>query len=129
MLVLGLLDSDRIYEILQTDADWYGFCGIKVGPEFVLRLIERGILARDDAGDIVIYFRDRLPMHAGLCIGRRIRSKWGIGNLWEHGLWEVPSSYGDTAERYTILRPELIEPEFESYSDELIAAKGGYPGR
>src|SRR5712691_8304353 len=77
MLALGLLESDRVYEILQTDADWYGLCNVKVGPEFVSRLIQRRVLVKDDAGDVVIYFRHGMPVHAGLFSRGRVRSKWG----------------------------------------------------
>jgi hypothetical protein len=128
MLALGLLDSDRVYEILAKDADWYGLAGITLGPELVSRAIEGGVLAKDPAGDVLIYFRGSLPVHAGIINAGRVRSKWGIGHLWEHAQWEVPSSYGDTAERYTIVHPEALESMFEEYAAELIAAKGGYPG-
>ena len=66
-------------------------------------------------------------MHAGLVAGQRVRSKWGIGNLWEHAIWEVPTSYGETAERFTIADVGALEPAFEAYAAELIASKGGYP--
>jgi hypothetical protein len=125
--VLGLIENDRVYELLRKDADWYGYAGIRVGPEFVARLIEAAVLARDDDGRLVVYFRNDKPVHAGIVRGNQIRSKWGIGHLWEHGLWEVPSSYGDRVERCNIARPEQLQPQFEAYASALIAAKGGYP--
>jgi len=34
-------------------------------------------------------------MHAGLAqTNLRVISKWGIGHLYEHELWDVPESYG-----------------------------------
>jgi hypothetical protein len=127
MFALGLLDNDRIYEILQKDAGWYGLAGVRVGPEFVSSVMQNGTVVKNDAGEVVIYLRDGSPVHAGLITGKRVKSKWGIGGLWEHNLWEVPRSYGDTAQTYTVARPELLESEFETYADELIASKGGYP--
>jgi hypothetical protein len=123
---LGLVDNDRVYEILRKDAGLDGFADIKVGVEYVVRLIKDGVLIRDDDGPVVLYLEDDIPVHAGIVDEGRIQSKWGIGHLWEHDLWEVPRSYGDKTERYRIDRPELLEPSFEEYSNELIEAKGGY---
>src|SRR6266851_5671606 len=97
---LGLLDSDRVQKVLQRDADWYGFAGIKVGSEFMARLIADQTLTSHSAGELTVYFFDVTPRHAGLVTGERVRSKWGIGNLWDHAVWEVPASYGETVERY-----------------------------
>lgn len=46
--------------------------------------------------DVVFYFGDDGRFkHAGLSLANgRIVSKWGIGHLYEHGLLEVPESYG-----------------------------------
>lgn len=127
MLALGLLQNDRVYDILQKDALWCGFADVKVGPEYVDRLIHRAVLVRDDSGPLIIYLSNDKPVHAGLVVGKGILSKWGIGLLWEHEVWEVPRSYGDVAERYALIRPDLVQSEFEEYADALVAAKGGYP--
>jgi hypothetical protein len=48
-----------------------------------------------ETGALVIYSCKDRPQHAGILLpGRRVRSKWGMGYVWEHGLWEVPVSYG-----------------------------------
>jgi hypothetical protein len=93
-----LRDNDRVYKILQIDADWYGLEGVKVGPEFVSPVMQSGTVVRNDAGEVVIYLRNGSPVHAGLITGKRVRSKWGIGGLWEHNLCEVPRFYGDMAQ-------------------------------
>jgi hypothetical protein len=48
-------------------------------------------------GVVLIYFRNGEPEHAGKWAGKRVISKWGSGptNIWEHGLYEAPASYGD----------------------------------
>ncbi len=54
-------------------------------------------------GDVGIYLDDEgIPKHAGKIFSsdKRVRSKWGIGRFWEHGLWEVPESYGNTVSLY-----------------------------
>jgi len=46
--------------------------------------------------DFVIYFDESGFKHIGLLGDEgRVVSKWGTGLLLEHGLWEVPSAYGD----------------------------------
>jgi hypothetical protein len=129
MLAFDLLDNDCVYEILQEDADCLGQFGVTVGLEFASRAIQRGVLVKDNAGQVVIYFRQGRPVHAGIAIGDRIRSKWGIGQQWVHELWEVPALYGEQTKRYAIARPDLWAAEFESYYAELVAAKGGFEGR
>jgi hypothetical protein len=73
------------------------------GSRFVADLIKGKILrARAEPvghttdGDIVVYFGQGKPEHAGKCSGRRVISKWGSGptHVWQHGIWEVPSKYG-----------------------------------
>ncbi len=78
------------------------FRRIFAGPEFVEYLMRCGRLtARDEqavqAGDLVIYLADGEVRHVGRALQRgRVVSKWGSGLLCEHGVWEVPASYGNT---------------------------------
>jgi hypothetical protein len=46
-------------------------------------------------GDLAVYLDNDRFCHVGRVkrMGR-IESKWGLGQLYEHSLWEVPSSYG-----------------------------------
>jgi hypothetical protein len=47
-------------------------------------------------GQLVFYLRDSNFAHAGLVTAEgRITSKWGVGQLVEHALWEVPECYGE----------------------------------
>jgi hypothetical protein len=67
------------------------------GAEFVAVLVQQRLLVElaeleDDA--ILIYFRDSWPKHAGKAKGRMVISKWGLGHLWRHRLFELPASYG-----------------------------------
>jgi hypothetical protein len=43
-------------------------------------------------GDHVIYAGAEIE-HAGIVRGERIESKWGLGHLWRHGVYEVPLRY------------------------------------
>lgn len=65
-------------------------------------LLDRGLLVEVTSsdvrnGDLVFYFGDDGRFkHAGLSLANgRVVSKWGIGYLYQHGLFEVPDSYGD----------------------------------
>jgi hypothetical protein len=74
---------------------------IYAASAFAHWLLDRGLLvelpqANVREGDLVFYFDDDGRFkHAGLCLTNgRLVSKWGIGHLYEHGLFEVPESYG-----------------------------------
>ncbi len=69
---------------------------------FVTELIERGELQSVPGPSygpehIIIYFKDGKPTHTARVIERNslLVSKWGGNELIEHGLWEVPTYYGD----------------------------------
>ena len=52
-------------------------------------------------GDIVIYFDEKTPKHAGKYVDRKVISKWGIkSHAWRHGLFELPIKYGDRVKYY-----------------------------
>lgn len=71
-----------------------------VDSEFVDTLIEEGLLRLHEgepaAGDIVLYSNEEKRQHAALVVAADglCRSKWGPGELYEHGVWELPASYG-----------------------------------
>jgi hypothetical protein len=78
-----------------------GFNHVFAGAAFVHLLLDEGLLNElvpSDAreGDLVFYFNDEGRFkHAGLNLeNNRVLSKWGSGHLFEHGLFEVPESYG-----------------------------------
>jgi hypothetical protein len=71
-----------------------------IDPKLVKHMVETGTLVEHreelQVGDIVLYENEGEFVHAarvveedGLC-----HSKWGIGHLYQHGVWEVPTSYG-----------------------------------
>lgn len=45
-------------------------------------------------GDVVVYFSNGVPTHAGQIKSGGVVSKWGTAHLWRHGLYEVPARYG-----------------------------------
>lgn len=54
--------------------------------------------ARD--GDLVLYYQGATLTHSGVLRGELVASKWGRCHTWEHGLFEVPQSYGATVRYY-----------------------------
>lgn len=88
-------------------------------------LLDKGFLVelkQDDAreGDIVLYFNeDGRFKHAGL-IGAngRVVSKWGIGHLYQHELFEVPESYGTTVRFFRGLSYDYAFDHFLQFAEE-----------
>ena len=74
------------------------------GKKFVRTLVQTRFLCAKAVspsaaaeGDILIYYRNGEPTHAGQSASTRVISKWGSGatHIWEHPIYEVPESYGD----------------------------------
>lgn len=94
MHVLGITLCPTYIEIASCYAEVFA------GTDFMLSLLQEGVLREiagnnPSDGDIIIYFGDGQPKHAGLIYQGRVRSKWGAYQFLEHNLWEVPISYGD----------------------------------
>lgn len=50
-----------------------------------------------EPNDLIVYYNGQEKMHAGRYIAPNlVESKWGVGPLFRHGLWNVPKSYGDS---------------------------------
>lgn len=77
--------------------------------------------ARSD-GDLVIYFRGGRPAHAGKADADRVVSKWGVGLMWRHPVFEVPSSYGETVGLFRQPGREKVEEEFVEFAAGQVGA-------
>lgn len=75
------------------------------------------ICRRDlEARDIALYGNRTQPRHAArITGGDRLVSKWGLGHLYRHGLWEVPARYGHTVRFVRPTRSSGYLPEFHAY--------------
>lgn len=71
-------------------------------------------------GDIVFYFSDAGRFkHAGRMLASgRVVSKWGTGHLYEHGVFEVPESYGAAARFFRGLSYEQAFEHFVRFAEE-----------
>ena len=93
-----------------------GIADVLPGPTFLdtLMLSPQQNLQSCRDQDLVVYC-DKFgnPQHGGKVIGGEIVSKWGMkGGLWQHGLWEVPSSYGTSARFYSHQPKDLVRQKW-----------------
>ena len=97
---------------------------IHAGPGFAHWLIEGGHLVdvsqtEAQEGDLIFYFSEDSFEHAGLlCPGDRVRSKWGLGHLYDHKILEVPMSYGTEMKFYKRLRYEEAFGFFKQFVEK-----------
>lgn len=77
-------------------------------------------LGNPESECIVVYSEDpdKLPTHAGIVTDTdpvRVKSKWGPGGFWKHGLWEVPQSYGNHVRYFEPISTERAEKAFIAF--------------
>jgi hypothetical protein len=69
------------------------------------------------AGDSVLYFAEGRLKHAAVLAleNGRLTSKWGPGEMFEHGLLEVPLSYGEPIVYCQRPDPTAIVPALRAF--------------
>ncbi len=100
------------------------------GPSFVQFLLLPELASLQSCGDhdIVLYY-DRFGnvKHAGKVIAEDIVSKWGMkGSLWQHALWEVPSSYGRLVRFYSHRPKDFVRKRWLAYLRRLAQRVSGF---
>jgi hypothetical protein len=95
-LALDLVDTPRYRRLVDEHGD-----SALADSAFVTGLIEDAEvreIPEDEIrpGSLVAYFNTGALTHCGLILSdsKRVRSKWGPSELYEHELWEVGASYG-----------------------------------
>ncbi len=78
---------------------------------YLRNLIDQGHLNKiedkQEKGSLAVYFNNNKVEHVGVVrTAGRVVSKWGIGYLYEHGPWEVPSSYGNSLSYFAPIDPD-----------------------
>ena len=72
---------------------------------------------RLEVDKIVVYFHGRCPKHFGILDGGRILSKWGMFQAYCHGLFELPTYYGDKVKYSSgALNVSVLEGAIRAYS-------------
>lgn len=106
-------------------ADRRGRCNtFFASPRFVQFVIQKESVSEisegeTQPGDVVIYLDDdRAHKHAGKITPNhgRVKSKWGVGLFWEHGLWEVPEKFGNTLRFFRDIPEAKAEREFLEFA-------------
>lgn len=102
-----------------------GLGKIFAAGDFVHWLLDHNLLVeitQNEAreGDIVVYFNEPGRFkHAGRILENgRVVSKWGIGNLYEHEVSEVPESYGNIVRFFRGLFYEEAFGHFLRFAEE-----------
>ena len=122
MYALDLMNENALRNITKDNPDVYP------KSEFVSYLMEQFMNEIDPSeasdGDIVIYFCNKKPKHAGKFHSGYIISKWGIqSHLWRHGLYEVPISYGNEVRFFGKLKPNAYMNGFKMWADNILLPK------
>ncbi len=66
-------------------------------------------------GDLVVYFEEKMPTHAGSINESKVISKWGRGHIYQHDQLEVPSSYGNDIRFYCKPPGSMVAMRFVRY--------------
>jgi hypothetical protein len=92
---LGLCDQEVFWCLQESHPDAWP------NSEFVTDCLLPGMTAVSEqdapAGALVLYYSGSSLSHSGVLRGNLIHSKWGRCHTWEHGLFELPQSYGAEA--------------------------------
>lgn len=114
MFALGIETDDIYLKML------YRFpSDVHANTAFVQFLVERGDIleqARAEPKSLVVYFGKEKVEHIGRIVDDgRVQSKWGTkGHLYEHAIFEVPATYGDTVRVFTPMeRLPVLKAFFE----------------
>jgi hypothetical protein len=101
------------------------FDGVIPGAEFIKQLIRLEWLIRvaePEDGDILIYFDGDSPKHAGKSKDGIVESKWGLGHIWRHPIFEVPSSYGNRVQTFQRVDTPTATHWFGLFAESRVGA-------
>jgi hypothetical protein len=94
-------------------------------PGFLGHLIAERVIAEvapsaTTSGDLVVYSLRRKIEHVGLVDDDQVLSKWGVGHLWRHPLFEVPSNYGSSIRHFRPVPREVVVGAFLRFARQEI---------
>lgn len=119
MHVLDFTEKPEYIAIAET-----GLGHVFAGENFAHWLIDRGLLTevsqiKAQESDLVYYFSEGKFRHVGLWHpSGRVLSKWGVGLLYNHKLFEAPISYGADVKFYKRLPYEEAYDYFTQFAEE-----------
>ena len=97
------------------------FRPIGANDEFAIYLLDNKIISeipesKAASSDLLMYFKDGKPTHAGKLNRSMVISKWGKGLLLEHEVFEVPAVYGENVRYFRSLCLDDCEDAFVAYA-------------
>jgi hypothetical protein len=108
---------DLCHELAHWVGEW-GLPELFAGSKFVQALVPWLVPVSESAaieGDLVVYFNGELPTHAGLIKTSAVISKWGKGHIYQHGIFEVSSSYGNEIQFFRKPPAGVVTTRFVEY--------------
>lgn len=89
--------------------------------EFVAHMIDGGT-ERDTPteGDVLVYYDQGEIQHSGRWRAGRVHSKWGIGHIWSHDVFETPATYGCRVRVFRSQEPPEHLAEWERYTAPFL---------
>ena len=117
-----MIYSKRYRDVLEYQRGWK-IRPIGADKGFFLFLERKNAIQEKPLGDakhndLIVYFKDGQPIHAGKIRKNRVRSKWGTGLLLEHEIYEVPELYGNTVRLFEPISLENCIELFIDYAEE-----------
>lgn len=113
-----LIGSKRIAEVASV------YTKVYPSPDFVQYLIDHYLNELSPGavndGDVIVYAQGIEIKHAGIVIGNRVLSKWGLMHLWSHGTFEVPSRYGSRIRYFQRISRQRCIEAFGVYARERV---------
>lgn len=99
----------------------YGLGNAFAGADFIHFLLSKNLIAEKSldsvvVNDFIFYFDGDIFRHVGKVLGDgRILSKWGVGLLYDHLMWEVPSGYGQIVRYFEGVDLFIAYAEFRGF--------------
>ena len=71
-------------------------------------------------GDLVLYLAGGRVEHAARLSADLLISKWGLGHMWRHGLFEVPEAFGGKVKCFQAFSSDAAGDAFIKYAKHVI---------
>lgn len=111
---------------IETDPEYFAMAyrcpdDVHANTQFIQFLVDRGYLVATESqspGVLIAYLDGNEFRHIGIVAeGGRVRSKWGIGHLYEHAPFEAPASYGSTVRFFEPLECGAVLDAFFEFGE------------
>ena len=127
--IVELADPDEDFNCVMFALDLIGSIVPTCSPlgryymntEFMQHLIYKSYvtpISSPEVGALVVYTRDEKISHVGVVQENgQVRSKWGVGHLYDHDVWEVPVSFGSDIRYFRGMDPDHAFEVFRAFHE------------